>query len=138
MTTKEVVARFGGYALREDASLTSGVRSWNVTGATANFGMGPVKYGRKMSNAIMFGMMAGDTDNTECFVTVTWPDGASLTISDLASRSYAEGQYMAKAIRDLSGVQPQQQAPAQACWNSQTGRWELNGQYWNGFAWELS
>lgn len=82
----------------------------------------------------MFGAMAGHTDNTECFVK----DGASIRMAGSARRDYQDGQVMAKAIRDMSGVDPQQvQQQNQAWWNPQTNRWELNGQYWNGSAWEL-
>ena len=137
-TKAQVVARFGGYLLREDASLAYGARDWNITGATATFQVGPYKYGKSTANAVMFGVMASATDNTECFVTVSWQDGSNITMGGLARTSYADGQYMAKTIRDMSGVDPQQvQQQTQAYWNPHTNRWELNGQYWNGSAWEL-
>lgn len=38
----------------------------------------------------------------------------------------------------MSGVEPQQkQQMTQPWWSPQSNRWELNGQYWNGSAWEL-
>ena len=89
-TKAQVVARFGGYLLREDASLAYGARDWNITGATATFQVGPYKYGKSTANAVMFGVMASATDNTECFVTVSWPDGSNITMGGLASYARCE------------------------------------------------
>lgn len=137
-TKIQVVSKFGGYILRENGILSFGRNDWDVTGAIATFSVGPHKYGKTAGNAVLFGAMAGATDNTECFVTVRWPNGFSVTMAGLARFEYSNGQHIAKAIRDMSGLSPQQvQQQSQPYWNAQTGRWELNGQYWNGSVWEL-
>ena len=131
------VGAFGGYVLHDDAVVSVGVRGWSIKGATATFSLGPTLYGKSTGRALMLGVMAGATDNTECFVVITLADGSSLTLRGLARTDYQLGQQMAKAICDMSGIDQSQVQQAQAAWNAQANRWELNGQYWNGSAWEL-